>query len=1115
MGIVAIAGMHCSGTSIVARLANIAGVSLRPPEELMPGSAENPRGFCENEAIKSLNDEVLGLLGGSWSEPPTLWHGWEHSSSLDDVRRQARALVERLTDPEHPFGWKDPRMSILMPFWRSVAEIDGLLMPLRDPQLVALSLQRRNGFDPEHSADLWTRYMVDATLNGSRCLVLPIMDVLGDPGLTVRRIASFIGLPEPGKAELQEAVEFVSSELLTTTAEAIGVGPRMIMANELFRQLTEAPDEPSTRLACQGFRGQWYRDPGSPGDPVERHASASLQEKIEQLGELLTAVTNERAALVEELGKLEEERRTLQDHLDQLEASNARQTVILDEFSEMRLQLKEAQQSASSAEWQYTELRSRRVVRLGLTLASVFRPVFRLIRSSRGRTMPAQTRSSLSAEQASVPGSVMVADQLARMQATDMPTVIIPVYNAPDSVERCLASVIRNTPADAHVVIIDDASTDERIPQVLGRYASDRVLVLSNPENLGFVRTVNRGFTETDGDVVILNSDTEVTPGWLQNMRLAAYSDPRVGTVTPFSNNAGAFSAPEVEIENPLPPDAIKDDIGRAVTRLSRRLHPEGPTGNGFCMYIKRDLLRTVGFFDSNAFPRGYGEENDLCMRALRAGWRHIIDDATYVFHEKAKSFGSERALLLQAGRKKLDEFYPDYGYLVGQFLGSATLATSRSAVGEAFAHLRKNPRVRTRVLFVIHEGAGGTPATNLDLMTALQAEYETFVLTSDASKLVVSRLGSDGLEELESFRLSSPVRVIEESRADYREYVAGLLVRHAIELVHVRHLIGHTFDLPHVARAIGIPVVVSFHDFYLSCPTIHLLDERDRFCGGTCTPGAGTCRLPMRWLSDAPPLKHEWVYTWRERGRRLFSIVDAFVTTSETARTIYLASYPELANVRFEVIEHGRDLQQLRLATKPSLGEPIRILLPGNLNVHKGADFVRRLRDLDITNRLEFHIVGDLAEEYQDLGVWHGIYSRDAFNDLVRQIRPSFVGLFSIWAETYSHTLTEALAAGIPVLASRLGALGERIGRHGGGWLVDTEDPEGALDLVLQVAADPIEYERVAAEIDIGGVPTTRDMGKEYEHLYRTVLHARRLGAHVGGASTRGDLRYAPTVGR
>lgn len=671
-------------------------------------------------------------------------------------------------------------------------------------------------------------------------------------------------------------------------------------------------------------------------------------------------------------------------------------------------------------------------------------------------------------------------------------TVLVPIHNAYEELKRCLEALVRNTTAEAELLLVDDASTDGRVSSLLAEYATaENIRVLSNGENLGFVRTVNRGFSESRGDVALLNSDTEVTPRWLENLRLAAYRNPRTATVTPISDNAGAFSVPEIGQKNETPERLSQDEVGRLVTRCSARMYPQTPTGNGFCMYIKREALDDVGHFDAENFPRGYGEENDFCMRAQKRGWSHVVDDATYVFHERQASFGETKDEMVRAGRAALESLHPEYTQLARAFISSEDMKRVAENVRSTFEDARRLD-VRPRLLFVHHQARGGTTFTNEDLMNALADRYSPYVLISNVSQLKLFRREEGNLVLLEQWNLRSKVEVTEYSRPDYRAAIFDLLDRYRFELVHIRHLIGQTFDLPRITATLGIPTILSFHDFYYSCPTVHLIDDHGKHCGGLCTPGHGQCTLPTPRLQQFPRLKHAYLGTWREQVERMFEHVDAFVTTSHATKKIYEKSLPVLKDRPFRIIEHGRDLEQAYCASPPGDG-PIKILLPGNINRHKGAGFVRELKRIDLEDRLEFHFLGRVADEWRDLGIDHGTYDREEFNERVRTVAPAFMGIFSISPETYCHTLTEAWAAGVPVLASDIGTLRERVKAHGGGWLLDFEDPEGSYRRILEIASDPREYERELQLADLHGIRSVARMADDYKELYESVLDEHR----------------------
>jgi GT2 family glycosyltransferase len=260
------------------------------------------------------------------------------------------------------------------------------------------------------------------------------------------------------------------------------------------------------------------------------------------------------------------------------------------------------------------------------------------------------------------------------------PDVIVPIYNAAAMVADMLASLQRTLDAQDHVVLIDDASTEKGIANLLRAFESSvpfRVTVVANEQNLGFVRTVNRGIALTRRDVVLLNSDTVTTAGWLDRLQEAAESDTRIATVTPFSNNAEICSFPEFCKANPAPADA--EAIAGALSARTP-VYPDLPTAVGFCMYIRRRALDELGDFDAATFGRGYGEENDFCMRVAAHGWRNVLCDRAYVVHRGGASFSLTGERPGGVALARLNARYPGYNAQVAEFIRADPLAPIRAA---------------------------------------------------------------------------------------------------------------------------------------------------------------------------------------------------------------------------------------------------------------------------------------------------------------------------------------------------------------------------------------------------------------------------------------------------
>ena len=283
-------------------------------------------------------------------------------------------------------------------------------------------------------------------------------------------------------------------------------------------------------------------------------------------------------------------------------------------------------------------------------------------------------------------------------------TVVVPVHNAAALVERCLASVLAHTTGRARLLVIDDASTDPAIAPLLARCTGlARVRVLRNPQNLGFTATANRGIAEAGADdVVLLNADAEVGPQWLSGLRRAACAAEDIATATAVSDNAGAFSVPELEQANALPAAWPFAASARALWQHAGLAYPELPTGNGFCLYIRRTAIDAVGALDAAAFPQGYGEENDFCQRAARAGMRHVVAGNVLVRHARSASFGdARRAALGAAGMAVLRERWPAYERDVGATLFSFERRVLDWRVRRVFAAARADNAPLPRLLWV------------------------------------------------------------------------------------------------------------------------------------------------------------------------------------------------------------------------------------------------------------------------------------------------------------------------------------------------------------------------------------------------------------------------------
>lgn len=192
---VCITGMHRSGTSLIARMLNLCGLQLGPPDQMLPPGEGNPQGFWQNREMDRITEQLLVRLADGWDFLlPPFPDGWESSPDSAPDREQARRQIAVLAQ-QQPWGWKDPRASLVLPFWRSLVPDLRVVFCLRHPAEVNASLKKQVGSSDSFNFNLWRRYYerLLATTAESERLFTHFDMYFIDPGLEVRRLLDWLG----------------------------------------------------------------------------------------------------------------------------------------------------------------------------------------------------------------------------------------------------------------------------------------------------------------------------------------------------------------------------------------------------------------------------------------------------------------------------------------------------------------------------------------------------------------------------------------------------------------------------------------------------------------------------------------------------------------------------------------------------------------------------------------------------------------------------------------------------------------------------------------------------------------------------------------------------------
>ena len=676
---VLVAGMHRSGTSALARLLSLLGCDL--PGTLMAAASSNETGHWESVPIVDLNDEILASAGSVWDDWESIDPSWYRSPVAERFRERARSVLCEEFGDSRLFVLKDPRICRLLPFWIEAVEGFGaeplVVCPVRNPLDVAGSLERRDGIDPSIGLLMWLRHVLDGehASRGRRRAYLRYEHLLSRSHGVVARLEDALGVFWPRRSTTTglDIDGFLSPELRHHRSDDSGLiaDPRL---SHWLRSTFAILDRWSNGEVRETDTADLDRIRSALDEAAPAFATAiasarrSLRDLDTQVGRLNQAVA-ERGRRLEALERTVERRERRIDYLDRIVAERDR------ELGELRRALagreEEIARVLSSNSWKIT--RPMRDARRWLAHRRVRRPrplhaavalgrwVYRrlpigvrarfalrllltryapwVLRAANGLPVTTPSLPSPLAAYSRAPSRVAPGDVVLPRSACPVVSIVVPMYGKLDYTLRCLYSIAANSPSvDFEVIVVDDCSPDapsEALRSVRG------LRVLVRPHNGGFIKACNDGAREARGTYLhFLNNDTEVTPGWLDELV-------RTFTVFPAARLAGSKL---------VYPDGTLQEAGGIIWRdgsawnYGRHQDPLLPAYcyardvdycSGASLMLPRALFDALGGFDEHYLP-AYGEDSDLALKIRERGYQVIYQPLSVVVHHEGVTSGTD-----------------------------------------------------------------------------------------------------------------------------------------------------------------------------------------------------------------------------------------------------------------------------------------------------------------------------------------------------------------------------------------------------------------------------------------------------------------------------------------
>jgi O-antigen biosynthesis protein len=404
----------------------------------------------------------------------------------------------------------------------------------------------------------------------------------------------------------------------------------------------------------------------------------------------------------------------------------------------------------------------------------------------------------------------------------------------------------------------------------------------------------------------------------------------------------------------------------------------------------------------------------------------------------------------------------------------------------------------RPAILLIEHGLGGGVAKHVLDLTGLLQERAEFLLLMPNRGGLLkVSRPRAEFSPAL-YFRVPQEIAALTE-----------FLRASSIGRIHFHHTLRLDDKITELPHALGIPYDYTVHDYYSFCPQITLTTEVFQYCGEPDEAGCERC------LQIRPASTKESIHAWRARNQRFVEGADRVFAPSRSVEqrmrryfpnaAIVLAPHPEPV----EVTSPPQPIWRHRTGS-------LRIVVLGALNAIKGADLLEASA-IDAVDRalpLEFHLIGDayrnLSRAAGRLTV-HGKYRNSDLPGLLERLAPDLTWFPARWPETYSYTLSAALREGLPVAATNLGAIHDRLGGRALSWALPWNASERDWnDFFMALRSNPSQGDGHCVSVtDNYSVPFSYSS----HYLLKQPAGIARSGVGRDFDSHRNPLRASPSV--
>lgn len=625
--------------------------------------------------------------------------------------------------------------------------------------------------------------------------------------------------------------------------------------------------------------------------------------------------------------------------------------------------------------------------------------------------------------------------------------ILIIAHSFDDIIFNNLERLIENCSNSIYIFLLD--SEIERKEIEYNFITTIGIKLTSNQEDIKI------WITESQNNILLLDSQVMISENGLSELLDIFTEDLSIGTISPIIAN---------ELESKCESLSDLKNIQKLAIQSSLNLMPKIKEVYKKCLFINRRIFDNDIIFDFSLI-------NDIDL---------LIDK----FTTKIALYGFHNIVC---------DFFIIYDTQYGKNKKTAKNNEYLCAIYDNINLHLLTDNNKINILYQLHSdfkknaanNIGGTQLHVKDLVSKLRNSYNLYVVAKDEGSINLTIY----LEKKEiSFKFSIEEEYENEQfySKRYKEIYTAIIKSFSIDIIHVQHCLGMTRELFYIGKEMNIPIITSIHDYYYLCPSLLMLDIENNVCIGC--EDIDRCVLCMKKrLQNSEG--NSYLKFWRSESIKTLDLCDTIIVPSYSVKYNMSQYFPDL-KCKINIIEHGIDINPFNIDSFKITKKNFSIAFVGSLGPEKGSRYAYDMIK-NSTKDIEWVICGTI-QEYPLLNLKQrnlvklGAYDRENLPEIMKDNAIDLVCILSICPETYSYTLSEVIACGVPVIVMDSGALGERVRNLGCGWIV----PQGCnyrdiLNVIDEIRLNNKAYNKILNHIKDLKIRNVCDMALDYQKVY------------------------------